>query len=274
MATVWVPTEESSAACGSRFDRSGIIQQVDFCGHSFFTFDPSISFLGSAEEFSTVYPPGFSKAEIGEGFHKIGAGFFRKSEEKYSFHRPYERIHAAKWLVSHGYDWVEFNNNETGWNYTKRLEGGGRELTIFRTLENLGSEDILTDHYGHNFMQVDGARSGPDVQVEFDASLRLNESRSRTLDLIDFDGRSLSLNDSLSVDQSLMLYFQCLDVSQQVRVANKQTGACVSVESSLSVSEWRVFATSQCLCPEPFVQLRVPPGESIAWQTRYRFSVS
>jgi hypothetical protein len=264
---------ELAMACGSRFDQSGIVRQVDFGGHTFFSVDLLNGLLGTAEEFSTTDPPGFADAPFGGEFYKIGAGLFRKNRPDYTFHQPWECIRLSEWSMSHGPDWAEFKTSENQWLYTKLLKVAENTMTVSRTLENRGSEPLCTDHYAHPFLRIDGAPAGPDIQVDFDAPLILNEPRSRALGLAEFDGRTFSLSSALSEEQSVMLYFQPLEkMPQRVEVKNRQTGAAVSIETSLPVSEWRLFATRFCICPEPFVQLNIPPGESTAWQTCYRFS--
>lgn len=274
-ARVIPPCAELSAACGSRFDLSGIIRQIRFAGHTFFSCDPEKGLLGTAEEFSTLNPPGFASAACGGEFSKIGAGLFSKNRATYTQYQPYECLHPADWSVNSGSDWIDFENVEAGWIYRKRIELTRDRLTIFRTLENRGDEILSTDHYGHNFLQIDETPTGLDYQIHFNGPLSLNEARSRTMNLVGVDGQTVSLKNNLLADQSVMLYFQSLEKHPQcVSIMNKKTGATVSIETSLPVSEWRLFVTSHCLCPEPFVQLVVDPGGSAQWQTSYRFSVS
>lgn len=272
-ASLAQPDASLFEARGSRFDLSGIVRQLTFCGHTFFLFDPASGFISTAEEFSTENPPGFADVAIGEGFHKIGVGLFRKEFEPYTNHKPSPRIRDSEWTVTHGTDWAEFRTEEERWLYTKRLTVSNDSLTVFRTLKNYGDMPLCTDHYSHNFLQIDGETVGPAYRLQFDSPLTLREARSRTLDCLEFDGQTLSLSRALSNEESLMLFFQTLEnLPRQVAVENAQTGAMVSVETSLPVCEWRLFAASNCICPEPFVQLAVPPGESVSWETRYRFS--
>lgn len=274
-ADVALPVNGLVEACGSRFDGSGIAEQVTYAGHTFFAFDPAAGLLGTAEEFSTVDPPGFAEAEIGAGFHKIGAGFFRKNSEIYTRFQPSEKIRPAVWSVACSADQVEFKTSEECWIYTKRLAVSGNSLTVFRTLENRGDIPLCTDHYCHSFFQIDQLPAGPDYLIEFDAPLHLRETRSRTLGLIQQHRGSFMLSGPIPDNESVMLYFQTLETCPQTAlVRNRKSGATVQIETSLPVTEWRFFATSQCLCPEPFVELHVPPGETMRWDVVYRFSVS
>jgi len=54
-------------------------------------------------------------------------------------------------------------------------------------------------------------------------------------------------------------------------VTNRAAGAGVRITGSLPLVQFHFFATRTTLCPEPFVELKVAPGQQVAWHADYVF---
>lgn len=181
-ASIYLPDAQKGYYRGSRFDWSGIAEQVSYRGHRFFgplhpAHEPTLhdAVSGPADEFAMTRPMGFDDAAPGETFVKIGVGLLvRPDAEEHRFHRHYEFASAGEWLVEHGDSWIRFAqvlDGERGWVYsyskTLRLVTGQPELLIEYRLENRGQKLIDVDHYNHNFTIIDDLPCGPDYSVEF-----------------------------------------------------------------------------------------------------------
>jgi len=94
-ARVFLPDASRGYYRGSRFDWSGLVGQVRYEGHTYFSgldceHDPNNNneILGTAEEFGMgingLPPPlGYEQAAPGETFLKIGVGLLEKIEERW-----------------------------------------------------------------------------------------------------------------------------------------------------------------------------------------------
>jgi hypothetical protein len=52
------------------------------------------------------------------------------------------------------------------------------------------------------------------------------------------------------------------------------SGIQVKVEGDAPFEKINVWGTPRVICPEPFIRIRLKPGESKSWFARYTFSFS
>lgn len=275
---------------GTRFDWSGIVSRVEYQGHSFFSefreqHDPlnHDDICGTAEEFGINTPEGYAQARPGEVFLKPGIGLLERPDDTaYSFARRYRIAQEGKWVVKSDRNQVAFTQDfrgSNGWaySYTKTLiiDDAKPTLTIRRVLRNAGTRAIETDHYGHNFMKIDDVSAGPDYVLEFPFELRLGEG-SQTQNCIEARGRSLVFLRPIPKDQAIWLRIEGFRSVEDNRVAvrNTKTGATMEIATDQPLSRMAFFSQFGVLCPEPFVEVKIPPGASRVWQTTYTFSAT
>jgi hypothetical protein len=285
--SIYLPDAERGYYRGTRFDWSGIIERVDYQGHRFYApmhadHDPLAhdSVSGPAEEFAMFQPMGFAEAAAGESFVKIGVGLLAKGDsDKYQFHGDYRLLRAGEWNIEHTDDRVEFSQQlvgERGWAYryrkTIRLLPGRAEFEIAHRLENSGERTIDINHYSHNFTLIDDLPYGPDYRVEFPfsaaAPMPINDWARLRDNAIEVD-RALG-------DAALWLpVFVGEDPGHYnaALVRNMKTGAAVEFKGDAAITRMVFWAVERAACPEPFIQLRLEPGQSREWATRYRFTV-
>jgi len=188
--TVYLPNPWHGYYRGPRFDWSGMLGQVQFAGHTFFTPwrpgphnpDGNDDVLGPAEEFDQDNPPDFELTPPGGAFLKIGVGLLtRPDDAPYRFLRPYAIAQAGVWDIAHGLSWIELTQNIAGnyghgYRYVKRisLPADRPALSIEHCLENTGTQDLNTHWYCHNFVNVDCKATGPDygLSLAFKPSFR------------------------------------------------------------------------------------------------------
>jgi hypothetical protein len=56
-----------------------------------------------------------------------------------------------------------------------------------------------------------------------------------------------------------------------IRVENHKTGAAVRITSDQPLSRLAFWSTSITLCPEPYINISVKPGEKFSWNFYYEF---
>jgi len=282
---VYLPDAEKGYYRGTRFDWSGLVARAEFAGHVVYgpfrtKVDPlgHDHVVGPAEEFDMDDPQGWAEARPGETFLKIGVGVLEKgTEERYAFSRPQKVVRPGTWKVTHGSDWVRFEQSlagDRGWAcaYAKRLSlaPDGPGFRLAHTLRNTGTKPIDTIMYNHNFTVIDGDPVGPQYRVAWPFDLAASRSRGRA----EIRGRELAFPEVLA-KESVWIGFEGKDRPAEenaVTVENRRTGAAVHVRGDQPVAVWRFYAEKTAACPEPFVRIQVAPGEEKAWKWDYTFT--
>ena len=285
--SIYLPDGDIGYYRGTRFDWSGIIERVDYAGHRFYAplhaeHDPlrHDSVSGPADEFAMFQPMGFAEAAAGESFVKIGVGLLQKGAAgEYRFDGDYRLLRAADWDMKHGVDWIEFSQElagDRGWAYryekSIRLLPGKAGFEIAYRLENSGEKVIDISHYNHNFTLIDDTPYGPDYRVEFPftapAPMPLGEHAW-------FRGNAIEVERELGNSSLWLPVFEGDDPGgyNAASVRNLKTGAGVEFSGSAPITRMVFWAVERAACPEPFIRIRLQPGQQRQWSTRYRFSV-
>jgi len=74
------------------------------------------------------------------------------------------------------------------------------------------------------------------------------------------------------------LYYQLQGFSDNTRdydtrIENHRTGAGVRITSDQPLLKLAFWSASKTLCPEPFIQVKIKPGEMIKWNIYYQFYI-
>jgi hypothetical protein len=279
----YLPDPTNAYYRGRRFDWSGMVGQVIRNGHTYLgelkqPHKPEIQDhgVGLAEEFGIEAPLGYAEARPGETFVKIGVGVLRRdSTNNYFFGRAYPVVQMPSWKVTHGPDWVCFEQDLTGdrnwgYHYTKRIEllPGRPELTIRRILRNTGAKAITTDHYSHNMFVFDGYPIGIDYRIRFPFAPGGIATNGKAR----LDGNELTVV-TPPPNRSYWTKVTGFDAhtTNCFRLQHAILNTAVDVITDLPISRLTVYAEATALCPESFVCLSIPPGEEHAWSTSLRF---
>jgi hypothetical protein len=284
---IYLPDAERGYYRGTRFDWSGIIERVDYDGHRFYAplhteHNPlgHDSVSGPAEEFAMFHPMGFAEAEADESFVKIGVGLLAKGDsDEYQFHGDYRLIRAGEWEIENGPDWVSFDQElegERGWAYryrkSIRLVPGKSEFVIEHRLENIGTKTIDINHYNHNFTLIDDVPYGPDYRVEFPFT---TEEPVAINNLAWFRTNAIEVDKPLQQDSLWIPVFEGNDPGNYnaALVRNNKTGAAVEFHGDAPITRMVFWAVERAVCPEPFIDIDLVPGQVREWSSRYRFIV-
>ena len=289
--TVLLPDNTKGYYRGSRFDWHGIVSKVEYAGHTLFNewktpHDPNghDDVGGTAEEFGMFTPIGFDAAAPGTEFLKIGIGLLqRPDKEKYEFWKPYKVVNTGREMTTTGPRTVIFNQDiefqDFGYSYSKtvELEADKPVFTIHRELKNTGKKPIRTDHYVHNFLSFDNKPVGPDYTLTFPVAPK-PRGKSDFNKVARLSGTDLTFTGPLDKGT---IYMELDGFGEKsdgfaVKARDTKTGFGVKITGNVPVREWhsgRGIKTQFPLCPEPFVDIELQPGETKKWATRYELFV-
>lgn len=302
--TVYLPDAKDGYYRGARFDWSGMVAQARYKGHTFFgpwrqPHNPlgDDHGAGPAEEFSMgqkdgVRPLHYDKAQVGEGFVKIGVGVLEKPVPKkpegkndYFFRTPYKLLDGGAWKVDRPSATSVVTVQElTGpagyaYRYTKEvaLTPSGDGFVISHTLVNTGREPIEFDHYSHNLFLIDGEPAGPSYTVSFPFEVKPPAKKVAVV----VEGRQITFPEPLPKGRAVWIgMIAAADdatlktaANNAATIVNTRTGASVRMQGDTAPAWYNFYAEAGAICPEPFVVLKAAPGQSVSWSTQYTFDV-
>ena len=283
-ATLYLPDAKDGYYRGARFDWSGVIPELEFKGHTYFgqwfeKYSPTLhdAIMGPVEDFS---PVGYDEAKTGEAFLKIGIGMIVKPEEpKYFFANPYQIVNPGVWKVKKKPTRVEFiqklTDKDYSYAYKKAVEllKGKAEMVLSHSLENTGKKAIETNVYNHNFFVIDQQTIGPDYVIKFPFTPtgepqgkgnfgKIQDNQIKFL-------KELSSNDHLQYLS--LLGFSNSSKDYDISIENHKTGAAVRITCDQPLSRLAFWSAIKTICPEPYIHIKINPGETIEWKIYYQF---
>jgi hypothetical protein len=299
--TIYLPDSQKGFYRGTRFDWAGVISRLEYKGHSYFgpffeKFDAALPDVivgptivagsnsaasGPVEEFLSPDETslGYSDAKVGEPFYKVGVGILEKpKEDAYSSFQQYALISQGKRTIKSGKDWIEFVQEikgKSGYGYvyrkTIRLEKERPVLVLEHSLKNTGQQSIETEVYDHNFLRIDGQTSGPEIAITFPFHPTATES---------MDGMGEIRGDQLLFLRELkgadVLYSPLTGFGKdatdyRIQVENRKTGAGVIIRGDRPLSKLAFWAIRTVVAPEPYIRIKIEPGQEYRWTYRYEF---
>jgi hypothetical protein len=283
-AKIYLPDAQNGYYRGTRFDWSGVIYDLEYDGHKFFgkwfdRYEPTLhdAIMGPVDSFN---PIGYDEAKVGEGFLRIGVGILEKPDEaRYAFTTPYKISDPGNWKIRRRSSEVAFihdlNSPEYQYQYTKnvKLIKGKPELVLEHILENKGSTTIETDVYNHNFFVMDKQPTGPDFVVKFPFAPQGELKGKAEKGAI--DGRQIVYNDVIEKGEyfavSPLTGYGSTAVDNDLRIENTKTQTGVRIIGDRPIVRFVYWSAAATLCPEPYVHIKVEPGETVVWVIRYEF---
>jgi hypothetical protein len=146
-------------------------------------------------------------------------------------------------------------------------------MVLSHSLKNIGKQTLETSTYNHNFFVIDNQPIGPDYRVTFPFTL-LDESASTSplgklqSNQIVFD-KELVNNDHLFYRSLTGFGTEAKDYD--VKIENNKTGASVRITGDQPLSKIVFWSAPKTVCPEPYIKIRVAPGETFQWKINYQF---
>jgi len=281
-AKIYLPDAFNGYYRGARFDWSGVIYHLEYNGHTYFgkwfdRYEPTLhdAIMGPVDSFN---PIGYDDARIGEGFLRIGVGILEKPDEpRYAFTTPYKILDHGNWKIKKNSSSVTFiqelKSDKYQYKYTKtvKLTKGKPELLLRHTLENKGTAELETDVYNHNFFVIDNQPTGPDFIVKF-PFVPQGELKGKT-DKGSIEGQNIVYHDVIQKGEyfavSPLTGYASTMADHDLRIENKRTKAGVRIIGDKPIVRFVYWSAAATLCPEPYINVKVQPGESMTWSIRY-----
>jgi hypothetical protein len=287
-AKLYLPDAEKGYYRGTRFDWSGVIHSLTYKGHEYFgewqkSDDPYLHdrITGPVEEFRTNDKGlGYDEAAAGGRFIRIGVGVCEKPEEEdYQWMRSYKVVDPGKWTTRRDRNWIEFTQEVVepgsgyGYRYAKRLTltAGKPELVISHELANTGEKTIETNVYNHNFFVIDNQPTGPDFTVWFPFDLTADRDLKGFAEV---RGKELAYLKEIPEGQNILTLFTGYGPTaddHRFAISNRRARAGVRMQTDKPLSRLQFWSPRTTLCPEPYIDLRIEPGQEDRWTTRYEF---
>jgi len=282
-ARIYLPDADNGYYRGSIFDWSGVIPDLTCNGHSYYgqwnpNYAPRIhdAIMGPVEDF---LPVGFTEAKPGESFLKIGIGILERPDTAaYSIVPPYEILNGGKWEVKTNPASVEFLHtlNDTAYSYvykkTIELIKGKTEMIISHTLKNTGKKIIETTVYDHNFFMLDKHATGEGFIITLPFNITGEGGNN---ELASIDKNQIIFKKTLANNEHV--YYGDLHgyrdsaKDYDITVENKNTGAAARITCDKPLAKLSFWCASSTICPEPFIHIKVNPGETFSWRIFYKY---
>jgi hypothetical protein len=278
-----LPDIEKGSYRATRFDWSGIISSLKYKDHEYFeywknTHDPQIhEDLSGPVESSNMPGLGFDEAKPGGKFIRLGIGTLERPDDKpHEIFKTYKILDHGEWEVKKGNDWISFQqrlSSDIGYAYvyTKRIELKSDEpgFKIIHILENTGDKAIVTDQYNHNFFIIDGAGTGPSIEVEFPYEISTKNDLTGKMQI---DGSKLKYLKDFKAGESIWMELEGYSnklSDHTVTVKNVKSGAGVKFKVDKPLSKMVFWSCHTTYCPENFIMLDVKPGNTETWISDY-----
>ncbi len=284
-ATVALPDARAGYYRGTRFDWSGALLSLRWNGHEYFGpwfehHDPNghDGITGPVEEFQAgASSVGYAEAPAGGTFLRIGVGHVRKPEEPaYRRFGTYEIVDNGAWTIERAQGQMTFTHtlgesNGYAYVYRKTLTLAGDSLILEHSLRNTGRKRIETAVYNHNFFTLDRQPTNQDIVVQLGRPGRATHALEP---LADLDGQTLRFRRELAKGEHVFTEFEgpgTAVADYDIRLEHRRTGAGVRIRSDRPLTDFVFWAAPRTVCPEPYVDASVAPGEETTWTITYEF---
>ena len=299
---VFLPDKNNGYYRSTRFDWSGVVPCVSLNGHRFFgewfaEYDPlkNDAITGPVEEFRTNGGPaghtgprgefvapagaiGYNEAKPGDPFLKPGVGVLRKVDEKpYQFGFPYPIVDTGTWTVQKKPRSILFRQVLNGpdgyaYDYEKVLSIDKNDtMTLEHRLKNTGKKTIETNVYDHDFFMLDGKPTGPGMMVHFAFEPKPEDPLGPAAKI---EGKDLIYVDSLGPRRGVSGYLTGYsDKASDYDFTVEDTNTKVAIRQTSDQPLYRLYfwSTRTTICPEGYIHLNIPPGETGRWKIQYQF---
>lgn len=299
---VYLPDTAKGFYTGIRFDWSGVIGDLVVAGHHlyrpwFTEVDPAVrdfvytaegvtagansAATGPVEEFKTAF--GYDTAKVGETYLKVGVGILRKVEDRpASFDTRAELVDGGTWTSKASTTAITFTQtlgkpgDRFAYVYTKTLRlGEGATFTMEHRLQNLGTADLSTPLYNHNFLTVDGGDvpAGTAITVPYTLHPRTPPNATQ----VAIQQHRATYRSGLHGQDKVTFDLQGFgkDVSDyDFAVTEPTAGIVVRVQCDRPLIDASVWSIAPVLAVEPFIQIDAPPSSEFRWTYTYTYSTA
>ena len=146
-------------------------------------------------------------------------------------------------------------------------------MVIVHTLKNTGQAAIETDVYDHNFFLLDSQSVAPGRVLKFPFPLVAEQARGLE-DLATIRGDSITILRPFGTGESVYAVLHGYGSSAgdyDIRLEDHVSGAGVRITADRPLAKMVFWGSVNVMCPEPYIHISVPPGETFTWTFRYIF---
>jgi hypothetical protein len=121
-------------------------------------------------------------------------------------------------------------------------------------------------------LRIDNIPAGTNYSLEFPFTPRFGQD-SKTQGCLEIKQRSLVFTHELPPDQAIWVRLEGFQQREdnRIKIVNHSTGASMTIATDQPLSKLVFYSSGGVLCPEAFVKLTIPPGQTREWTTRYSF---
>jgi hypothetical protein len=302
-ATIDLPDPVDGVYRGTRFDWSGVIEHLNYAGHSFYgrwftKTDPAVhdyvfagkdiiagpcsAITGPAEEFlSDGVALGYNEASRGGTFVKIGVGVLQKPDDgKYDSFHLYKILDSGKWEVRAGPRSVTFrqrvvdSSSGYGYVYEKKLQllPGRSEMVIEHRLRNVGRRVIDTDVYDHNFLVLDHRTTGPDFVITLPHKIQPARPVNAALGTI--EGNRILYRRDLKGSEVFAVGIRGLrstPSNYDIQIENASAGVGMKITADRPLAKEELWSIRSIIGMEPYLHMTIAPGQTFRWRYFYHY---
>ena len=145
-------------------------------------------------------------------------------------------------------------------------------MVLSHTLTNTGKKIIETTVYDHNFFMLDSqsTRAGFIIRQPFNITAMCGNE-----DLAIINNNQIIFKKELANNEHVYygdLHGYNNDAKDyDIKVENQNTGAAAEITCDKPLAKLAFWCASTTICPEPFIHIKVNPGETFSWKIFYKY---
>jgi hypothetical protein len=283
-ASLYLPDANKGYYRATRFDWSGIISSLEYKGHNYFgkwfeDYSPTLhdAIMGPVDSFD---PLNYDKTKPGGSFVKIGVGTLTKiSDTLYKAFTTYPIIDPGTWEIKKDAAKIQFqhllNDKDYPYEYIKTIEfiEGRPEMVISYKLKNTGKRAIETHVFNHNFFVFDNQPINTGFELTF--TKNISGTGRGFGDIAGIHENKLKILRPLSKGESV--YSASLEgISNNaddydIKIYCRKTATGVRIKGNQPLSKLVFWCNAKTICPEPYIKIKIEPGEEFSWKNTYVF---
>lgn len=281
-ARLYLPDSDRGYYRGTRFDWAGVMPELDgqghqYCGQWYTKYNPTIHdvVMGPVESFA---PLGYDQAPAGGTFVAIGIGVLTRPDDRpYNPFRYYPIADHGAWRVLHRRSAVIFVQtlaNTYVYRKTVELVKGKARLRLVHELRNTGRTPIETTVYDHNLFLIDKTPPGPGLTLTFPFRIT-GESEARGIGQIaDIDSNRIVFKRAPGAREQVYAILQGFGAgpsAYDIVRSDTVTHTTIRITCDRPLSRLVFWGSASIASPEPYIDVRVEPGQTFRWTITYDF---
>jgi hypothetical protein len=169
----------------------------------------------------------------------------------------------------------ELTDKKYSYHYEKSIQliKDKPEMVIMHTLRNTGTSTIETSVYDHNFFMIDKQPIGPGYVIKL--PFNITGEGKGIGELAEIDGKDIVFLRELKGDETVFCSelkgFGASAKDYDIRIENHKTGAGVRITCDQPILKLNFWCCLTTLCPEPYIKIKVEPGQEFSWKISYEF---